>query len=592
MIQDFYQEREQKFQDLLKESRIRDRWHSAARFVIILIAGFCGYLFLSTDMTAFLYIAILLVVVFTMVLFRHLKLRKYIGDLKKYVDINQKEQAYLADDLNSFDGAPEWIKGEHLYSNDLDLFGHRSLFQHVNRTVTLSGKTKLIKEFLNDEPKDIESKQKAIDELTPDIDWRQSFAVASRDLEENPRLRSILKNWLNKDLPQSKLSSPWILYPMALIGLGLLVNWIINPTLQYFNWFSYAFGANLFLVFSQYKFIKREYDQLNKISKSLGLYSRLLSHIETREFNSSKLQELKKGLESSSIKSSIALNKLSKLLDGFDQLNNVVALIVTNGAYHYHLHVLRGLYQWKKQHGDAIYQWLEVVAEFDKTISKANYAYNHPEFKLPQISSQPTFEATDLGHPSLDDKKRITNNLTFQGHKYGVLTGSNMSGKSTFLRSVGINLILMKLGLPVCASSMTAYPFRLLSSMKVVDSLDKDESYFQAEVLRLKSIQDILNTGTPCLVLLDEILRGTNSEDKRNGTRLFMQKIAEFNALGIIATHDIDIADLASKQADVFKALFFESKVIEGELTFDYKLREGICTTPNATDLMRAQGII
>jgi len=152
--------------------------------------------------------------------------------------------------------------------------------------------------------------------------------------------------------------------------------------------------------------------------------------------------------------------------------------------------------------------------------------------------------------------------------------------------------VLMKLGMPVCASEFSAYPFRLLSSMKLVDSLDKDESYFQAEVIRLKRIKDVLETGEPCLVLLDEILRGTNSDDKRNGTRLFMQKIGAYNALGIIATHDIDIAELAAKNEQVFNAKYFESKVKDGELTFDYILRSGVCKTPNATDLMRAQGII
>lgn len=592
MLHDFYRDREELFTSKLKVSRKDDRSYSAFRFFLILIAAFAGYFYLSEDWSGFLYIALAFIIAFVAVLFRHLKLRKHIAELKNYILINQNEQHYLNGDLSAFDGGMEWVKGEHLFSNDLDLFGNHSLFQHINRTVTLGGKMKLADELLGEKSENIPAKQEAVKELTTDVDWRQGFMVAASDIEENPYLKPTLENWLNKESPKSKVTTPWLLYPLAALAFGLLINWIITPTLPNFNWFSYAFGLNLFLVFSQYKFIKKEYDKLNKISKSLTLYSQLLQHIENREFKSADLQKLKQRLESSSEKASTVLGKLSKLLDGFDQMSNVVALIFTNGLYHFHLHVLRGLYNWKKNHGNAIYEWLDVVAEFDQIVSKANYAYNHPGFNYPIASTEVNFSAGQLGHPMINSSKRVNNDLDFRDFRYAVLTGSNMSGKSTFLRSIGVNLVLMKAGLPVCASEMSAYPFTLLSSMKVVDSLDKDESYFQAEVIRLKRIQNVLNEGRPCLVLLDEILRGTNSEDKRNGTRLYMQKIAGNNAIGVIATHDIDIADLAQKQSGIFKALYFESKVKDGELLFDYKLREGICTTPNATDLMRAQGII
>ncbi len=592
MLSNYYRGRVEQFTEQLKQSRKNDRGYSAFRFLLILLAAFAGYLYLSESWAGFLYIALAFVIAFVAVLFRHLKLRRHIADIKNYIQINQVEQKYLAGDLSAFDGGAEWVKGEHLFSNDLDLFGNHSLFQHINRTVTLGGKMKLAHELLGEKSENIPAKQDAVKELTPDVDWRQGFMVAARDIEENPYLKTTLENWLNKDTPKSKVAKPWLLYPLAALAMGLLLNWLIFPGLQSFNWFSYAFGLNLLLVFSQYKYVKKEYDKLNKISKSLTLYSQLLQHIEEREFSSPELQKLKARLESSSVKVSTILGKLSKLLDGFDQMSNVVALIFTNGLYHYHLHVLHGLYKWKKNHGYAIYEWLDVVAEFDQLVSKANYAYNHPEFSYPAAADEEVFAATQLGHPMIDATKRVNNDLDFSDFRYAVLTGSNMSGKSTFLRSIGVNLVLMKAGLPVCAAEMTAHPFTLLSSMKVVDSLDKDESYFQAEVIRLKRIQNVLNEDKPCLVLLDEILRGTNSEDKRNGTRLYMEKIASNNAIGVIATHDIDIADLAQKQSGVFKALYFESKVKDGELLFDYKLREGICTTPNATDLMRAQGII
>ncbi len=592
MLEDFYHKRQQEFETQLTLHKKRDFGYSAFRLSLILGAGVAGYLYLADYWNGFLYLSLLLVVAFVAVLFRHLKLRRHIRQIRAHITINRNEQAYLRGDLSPFDGGSEWISGEHLFSNDLDLFGNHSLFQHLNRTVTLSGKMKLAQELSGDTRENIEAHQQAIQELSHKVDWRQQFAVSGMEFEENPRFRNILEVWLESSSKKSTLTTPYLLYPLAAITFGLGIYWFIDGTLQSFTWLSYAFGLNLALVFSHYKTIKKEYEHLNTISKSLSLYSELLNHIEGVEFESQVLVSLKDRLKSSSVRSSVALKKLSRLLDGFDQMNNVVALLFTNGFYHYHLHVLRGLFHWKKTHGPAIYEWLDVVAEFDRFNSKANYAYNHPGFNYPVVLTSPGFGARAMGHPMISTQKRIDNDLHFDGFKYVVLTGSNMSGKSTFLRTIGVNLVLMKMGLPVCAEKMESFPFRLLTSMKLVDSLDKDESYFQAEVIRLKRIQQVLQDNKPCMVLLDEILRGTNSDDKRTGTRLFMQRIGSYNALGVIATHDIDIADLASQQADVFDARYFESKVKDGELLFDYKLRKGICTTPNATDLMRAQGII
>lgn len=592
MLLDFYKGRIEGFQKELKQKKRTDRWMSAIRFSLMLMAASSFFMFYKYDSQLFLWCGIVFLIGFVRVLFLHLKLRKKVTGLKTVVQINENELAYHQGNLEAFDGGKEWFSGEHLFANDLDLFGHHSLFQHMNRTVTKQGKEKLAHEFLNDFDHSLQEKQQAVAELAPKVDWRQGFAVAGAGLDEPIGLQNALKSWLQKDSSKGWITSPFILYPLASITLGLLVNWIFTGSLQAFTWLSYAFMFNLFLVFSQFGKIKKEYEQLNRISKSLGLYSELLNHIENENFEAEILKVLKNRLVTEKVAASKALKKLSKLLDGFDQMSNVVALLFTNGLYHYHLHVLRGLYKWKQGHGEAIFEWLDVIAEFDRWNSKGNYAYNHPDFTYPNESSNKGISSQAMAHPFIAPSNRVANSVNFDGYKYIILTGSNMSGKSTFLRTIGINMVLMKLGLPVCAENFSAYPFKLLTSMKLVDSLDKDESYFQAEVIRLKRIKQVLETGEPCLVLLDEILRGTNSDDKRNGTRLFMQKIGSYNAVGVIATHDIDIADLARENSQIFNAKYFESKVVEGELTFDYKLRDGICKTPNATDLMKAQGII
>jgi DNA mismatch repair ATPase MutS len=256
------------------------------------------------------------------------------------------------------------------------------------------------------------------------------------------------------------------------------------------------------------------------------------------------------------------------------------------------LHALNRLTKWKKSNKAEIKSWLKAVSEMEAQVSMATYAANHPQYKYPQISASPCFEALSLGHPLISENKAVCNNLNIDQWRYAILTGSNMSGKSTFLKTVGLNILLAQMGLPVFAKALTLYPFRLLTSMKLVDSISKEESYFQAEVLRLKRIKESIGAKRPAFLLLDEILRGTNSEDKRLGTRKFMEQLKTGNDFGILATHDIDVAQLSEKHPQIFRALYFESKVVNSQLTFDYKLREGVCTTPNATDLMRSYGII
>lgn len=577
----------------LSKLKSKDLQFSLFRFLSILASGFCFYLYLDADNYAYLFGSGLLVFIFTRALILHVKLRKNLRRTKLYIKLNQEELDYLNGSPYPDNKGNEFKDPEHIFSNDLDLFGSNSLFQHLNRTISFKGRGFMVERLKqNDTNKDIQETQESVKELREKLDWRQKFRVIGQEEEEEKEVESHLKIWLRNQNQKPFISSLFILLPIAAVGIGLLLNWIIFPTIEHFNWFSYVFMLNLFFVFSQFKLIKNEYAQLSGISKSLNAYSELLEIIENESFSSKRLNELKKKIVLEDKKASKALKELSKILDGFDQLNNVVALVVTNGLYHFHLHSLRKIIDWKSKNGEDIFEWLDAIAEFDYQSSLANYSFNHSDYIFPQPSSNVEFSAKNVGHPLLKSEKRIDNSISFDGFQYVLLTGSNMSGKSTFLRTLGLNLVLMKMGAPVCAEEFSSFPFVLLTSMKLVDSIEKEESYFQAEVIRLKSIHEILRQEKPCFVLLDEILRGTNSDDKRNGTRLFMEKIKVYNAKGLIATHDIDIADLAIESPNNFKAFYFESTVENDELKFDYLLREGVCRTPNATRLMQAQGII
>lgn len=593
MIKQVYQDKISFYEKNLSLLKSKDLRFSFFRFLFIILAGLCFYLYLDLKENLFLYTSILLLLIFVQALLKHLVLRKEIKRTRAYIKLNKEELDYQNSIAYPNNEGNEFKDPEHIFANDLDLFGSNSLFQHLNRSSTLKGR-KLIADRLkeNINSNDIDKNQKAVQDLSGKLDWRQKFRVIGLGQKEEAEVESQLKYWLRNSKAKAPISSPFLLIPIALIGIGLLINWLIFPSLNNFNWFSYAFGINLLLVFSQFKTIKNEYSDLSGISKSLAAYSELLELIESEDFESELLLDLKAKTQTKKGKASSSLKELSKILDGFDQLNNVLALILTNGLYHFHLHSLRKLFNWKSKNEKAIFEWLDALAEFDYQASLGNFNYNHPEYNFPIPLEKEGFSAENVGHPLLKAGKRIDNSINFDNFQYVLLTGSNMSGKSTFLRTLGLNLVLMKMGAPVCASSFKAYPFVLLTSMKLVDSIEKEESYFQAEVIRLKRIHEILNGERACFVLLDEILRGTNSDDKRNGTRLFMEKIKAYNAKGVIATHDIDIADLAIELPESFAAYYFESTVENEELKFDYLLRKGVCRTPNATRLMKAQGII
>ncbi len=588
----YYQANYDHLKQLLSDFQKRDRLFSIGRFVVVLTAAFCGYKVVQNALALWVLLLSISLLVFVVLIFVHVGLRKKKRQKQYLLRVNENELRYLKGDLAPFAAGDTYRDSQHLFSHDLDLFGEFSLFQHINRTSTAAGEKHLAEELMEPAIDKINEKQQAIRELTGKLDWRQQFGAAGMAVEENQSIRVMLEIWLASKAKPSLFSNKWFLYALVGVVVILLFNFLRVTSLQNFNILTYALGFNLLLVFSQFKAIKKEYDMLNKVSRVLAKYADLLILIEQEDWQSAELKGLKRKLENNNEKAATALGKLAKLLDGFDQMNNAIAVVLSNGFAHYHLHVLRQLFTWKQQHGVHINTWIEVLAQFDSYHSVANFSFNHPEFSYPTVSEKPVLQVTELGHPLLAPDKCVVNDIDFNSFNFSVLTGSNMSGKSTFLRSLGANLVLAKMGAPVCANNFVFYPYRLLSSMKLADSLNREESYFKAEVLRLRAIKEILETDEPCLLLLDEILRGTNSDDKRKGTRLFMEKVAQYSSIGVVATHDIDIAELAKVQPKVFKAMYFESKVQGGELLFDYQLRQGVCTTPNATELMRNNGII
>ena len=511
---------------------------------------------------------------------------------KHLIEINKNELSYLKGESVPFADGIEFSNPSHLYSYDLDIFGKGSLFQNLNRTATRIGKIKLSEQLLSLlSNKEIKLNQEAIKELSEKIDWRQKLLALSKIANDNKENYDKLIKW-----SLEKESNPSILLliisyasPIVLIGSLVLFSLTTNSIFGYIA--TGLFLLNLLLIFIQAKKISQEIIDSEKIHEAIKQYSLIIEVIEKENFESKKLKSIKNKLKHKTGYASKQVRLLSYLFANMDNIHNLMARIILNGFFLFHIHVLRKLLYWKKQYSKHIPIWLDVIGEFETFNSISNFSFNNPKFTFPILNNDYNIVFHDLGHPLIKAEKRISNTVEFNTHKFIILTGSNMSGKSTFLRSLGINMVLAGIGSPICASYAKVHPLNVLVSMRLSDSLNDNESYFFAEIKRLKEITITLDSRI-CFVLLDEILQGTNSDDKRNGTIEVIKKIIEKKAIGAIATHDLEICSTKDQYSDILTNKYFESEIKNGELSFDYRLKNGICKNKNALFLMKKMKIV
>jgi DNA mismatch repair ATPase MutS len=329
---------------------------------------------------------------------------------------------------------------------------------------------------------------------------------------------------------------------------------------------------------------------LNTLKKMTNLF-KLIENIDVK---SVLLKDLKDTFYANKEPARVQIAKLIKIVDSLDNRNNIVLGFLLNGLLFWDWNHMLIIDKWKSRHIDNYVKWQDALSYFDALSSFANFAYNNVDFIFPEISSgEFIFEAENMGHPLISEKERICNNFIIgESPRYAIVTGANMAGKSTFLRTVAVNLILAGCGAPVCADKFIFTPLPVYTSMRAEDSLLKHESYFFAELKRLQNITKELDKGNKLFIILDEILRGTNSEDKRKGSIGFIKKITLKKAYGLVATHDLELAKLTETQPDIFTALCFEVKIENNKLDFNYKLQKGITQNMNASFLMKQMNII
>ena len=575
-------------------NKINKRYNSISilRLLSVFLCLFLLFYYIKTNEILYAAFAFLSFVGFLFLMRIHSKLSFQRELTKAILKINKDEIIYLKREKIPFENGIEFNDFHHPYAYDLDIFGEHSLFQNINRTATFIGKKTLANQLLNlSSNETILENQQAIDELKTKIDWRQDFlalAMISNDSKNSYESLIYWNSFKNNTLPKVIVALSVIL---PVLFLGFLAAYLITSKMIILSYLTYVFIANMIVLGQSFKRIQSEIAKADNVDKIIKQYSLLVQKIETETFQSKKLIDLQQQLVFKNATATTHLKDLSELFSRMDTINNLVTAIVFNGTFLFNLHVLKALLKWKDNYSTELEKWITIIGKFEALNSLANLAYNNPDFVFPEINSEYKIGFSDLSHPLLNPATRVGNDTHFYPQSYMILTGSNMSGKSTFLRSLGINMVLGGIGSVVCASKANMHPLPVLVSMRLSDSLADSESYFFAEIKRLKQIMDALEER-PAFVLLDEILRGTNSDDKRNGTIEVVKKIIAKNAIGAIATHDIEVCLTTNEYPDILTNQCFEVEIQNNDLHFDYKLRNGICKNRSATFLMQKMGVI
>lgn len=563
------------------------------RLFIVIVAVISAWLLWSSGWLVIGGVLLLCVIPFFTLMAYH----SVLSDKKAYAEalirLCGNELKGLNYDFSAFDGASEKINGEHSFSLDLDIFGERSFFQSINRTVTFMGKELLADWFINplSDKERILYRQEAVSELSTLSQLRQHFYVMGILQPGNKNDVNILARLTDMPVYFSKNAfwklSIWLVPVLWVVLFACLIYSIINPSL-----FGVLAVLSFLVSYSSLKKVNNIHSTVNKMEKILATYAQLMKSIEGDTYKSKLLTDISNQLVLKNVAASKAIKKLSSHIGTLDQRGTLTGVLLNIFTFR-DIRASIAIEKWNMEYGAYAKQWFDALAQFDALSSLGTFRFNHPDYIFPQIAGNYfSMEGKALGHPLIHRDVCVKNDISIKKNPWFlIITGANMAGKSTYLRTIGLNFLLSCTGAPVCAEELTIYPAKLVTSLRTSDSLVSNESYFYAELKRLKMIIDRLQHGEEMFIILDEILKGTNSVDKQKGSFALMKQLITYNTCGIIATHDLALGSLEQEFPTQIKNYRFEADITNDELTFSYKLREGIAQNMNASFLMKKMGI-
>ncbi len=538
-------------------------------------------------------LAALLLAAFIRIVYKDLANKEALSYTALLLTINKNELKALRHEYFQFDDGSRHLSKDHLYANDMDIFGHASLFQLINRTVSEMGSLQLAQWLQVPASKlSIYERQAAIKELAEKITWTQELRGLGERSAIKLQTRDNLQQWMQDPPSFSQFKHwHWLRYFLPVVSVSVTIATIFGfLPLNIFYWTMLLMAL---VAFPLEKKIGLVHTRLSSMAAQLQSLSASIHSIENEKFSSPLLQQMQAGFRDTDKVASLQLKKLNKILDRLDLRFNLLLVFPINLLFLWNLQQVLALDKWKKDNDERLTNWFNLLGSFEALASLATIHFNNSAWTFPRLHETHFYiDANNMGHPLIPAGKRVNNDISIQQRSSILLvTGSNMAGKSTYLRSVGINVVLAMAGAPVCANSFELSPVQLVSSMRIADNLEESTSTFYAELKKLKTIIDMVNNGEKVFILLDEILRGTNSMDRHTGSKALIKQLLEKEAAAIIATHDVELAALEQVHTPHIHNVHFDVQVEDDELYFDYKLKEGVCKSMNASILMKKIGI-
>ncbi len=586
-----YRERQNRFQQLADRYARQAGSLSLARLVFFL-AGIAVLIWMySLSWVACLVGLLVFIASFMWMVRSHQQKINRSRHYRLLAKINLAESKYLDHQFQARPRGDRYQDPSHAYTSDLDFFGAHSLFQYLNRSGTESGQDQLAK-WLSAPAgvSEIQERQDAILELREKLDWRQEWQARASQIQGDRQIEQALRNWLEDE--NLILNHSGLRLSLWLVPLGWIA--VITAVILGVSWSLIL----LYLVFPAILLsrnasqVTRLHERTGRASGQLSGIGDLLAHLEAKSFSSIRLQGLKETLSGDQFRLSRSFKQLSYYVAQLDVRYNVFAILLNLLMLWDFFWILK-LEKWKNRERLRLPAGFRVMAEMEALQSLAASAFNNPDWAFPVFSEERHLSASGLGHPLIASEKRVVNDLSMPtGYHLKLITGSNMAGKSTFLRSVGVNLVLAHAGSPVCARELTLSPVQVFTSMRTQDQLSDSTSSFFAELKRLRRlIGEVEQEGHTVFYLLDEILKGTNSRDRHRGGEALIRQLIESPSAGLIATHDLELGKLEGEFPGQVENWRLEVEIEEGDLHFDYRLKRGISQSFNASILMRKMGI-
>jgi hypothetical protein len=589
----FFENRKKKYAKALQQVKKRSRVISLIRILVFLITVIGIYVSVANGYENVAIFFTLGFVLFVYLVRVHAGLEKNIKWNETLIKINEAELKLLVGNTKDMDTGKEFLYSSHPYNEDLDIFGSRSLFQLINRSATTKGRNQLAHRLNNliYDAHILISRQHAISELRDKPNWRQDFQAIGSIFKEEKGAQGGLLEWARiSDDKFDTLFYRIMLIVNPLLGFGIVA--LINFEILNLNNFLMFLVIPLVIVGTKMGVINKIHARVSKKSELLLKYAKLFTLVTNEEFSSTLLSDIQEKI-SGNQSAHKAISDLSQITKAMDYRLNMFVGIFLNIFFLWDIRQAIKIERWKSSNATYMENWFNQLSTIDELQSFAGFAFNFsgsifPVFKNGKFE----IEASNVIHPFINKDSCIGNDINFEDWKqFQIITGANMAGKSTYLRTVGVNMVLSMTGSAVLAEKFVIKPVGIYTGIKTTDSLQDGESYFFAELKRLKELIDKLESGQPLFVILDEVLRGTNSADKQKGSMALITQLINLNASGMIATHDLALGDLIKEFPGNIINKRFEVEINNNELVFDYKLKEGISQNLNATFLMKKMGI-